>query len=84
MARYVPPLSPVDIILVLIVALASVALAMLRSKEPGVGNDRSLADTAEPSERERLLRHYRRKWGGPDNVTDDAGHSHAPTSMTGQ
>lgn len=76
MARYVPPLSAVDIILMLVVALGSVVLAMLRSKEPGVETDRKLADTKpEPNERERLLRHYRRKWGVPDG--DEGGGSAA-------
>ena len=71
--RYVPPISPVDVVLVLIVALGSVVLAMLRSREPGAEENRSQeAAPPEPDGRERLVRHYRRKWG----FSDDQG---APT-----
>jgi hypothetical protein len=66
--RYVPPISPVDIILVIIVAAGSIVLAMLRSREPGVEEDRSQAGSSpDPDGRERLMRHYRRKWGFSDN-----------------
>lgn len=62
MAGYVPPISGVDMALVVIVTVGSVGLAMLRSKEP-VPEDESAAGPPPASGRDRLRRHYQGKWG---------------------